>query len=113
MMLLANCLLSQTLVTCNQYPTFRSPRNFERPNEFIPERFMSSTHSKDFANDNRAAFQPFGLGRHNCIGQALAYAEMRLILARLFFTFDVELADAADVWDWELKRRLSFGRKSD
>jgi cytochrome P450 len=80
-------------------PTFRSPRNFHCPKEFIPEKFMSSAHSKDFANDNRAAFQPFGLGRHSCIGQTLAYAEMRLILARLFFTFDVELADAADVWD--------------
>jgi cytochrome P450 len=42
----------------------------------------------------------FGFGRHSCIGQTLAYTELRFILARLFFTFDVELADAADIWDW-------------
>lgn len=47
---------------------------------------MSSARSKGFANDNRAAFQPFGLERHSYIGQTLAYAEMRLILTKLFFT---------------------------
>ena len=72
---------------------------------------MSSAQSKDFANDNRAAFQPFGLGRHTCIGQTLAYAEMRLILARLFFTFDIELADAADVWDWGAQEAFIFWEK--
>jgi hypothetical protein len=69
---------------------------------------MLSAHSKDFANDNRATFQPFGVGGHSRIGQTLAYAEMRLILARLFFTFDVELADAADVWDWGTQETSIF-----
>ena len=109
--MLADYVLPQTLLPCNQYPTFRSPPNFHCPKEFIPERFMSSAHSKDFANDNRAAFQPFGLGRHSCIGQTLAYAEMRLILARLFFTFGVELAHAADVWDWGTQETFIFREK--
>jgi len=76
---LTDCVSPQTIVTCNQYPKFRSPRNFHCPKEFIPERFMSSAHSEDFANDSRAAFQPFELECHSCIGQILACVEMRLI----------------------------------
>jgi cytochrome P450 len=72
---------------------------------------MSSAHSEDFANDNRAAFQPFELECHSCIGQILACAEMRLILARLFFTFGVELADAADVWEWGTQETFTFWEK--
>lgn len=45
-------------------------------------------------------FQPFGIGRHSCIGMKLAYAEMRLILARILYVFDITLADEKDRWDW-------------
>ena len=47
-----------------------------------------------------SAFQPFGIGRHSCIGVKLAYAEMRYILARLLFAFDISLADSTDKFDW-------------
>lgn len=33
--------------------------------------------------DDRQAFQPFVLGPRNCIGRNLAYAEIRLILAKV------------------------------
>jgi cytochrome P450 len=108
---LADHVSLQTYVTVNQYPTYRSLHNFDRPNEFIPERFMPSVSSDGFAKDDKAAFQPFGLGRHTCIGQSLAYAEMRLILARLFFAFQIELADVADVWDWGSQETFIFWEK--
>ena len=41
--------------------------------------------------DNLDAFQPFSIGRHGCIGQRLAWAEMRLVLARLLYAFDIQL----------------------
>lgn len=43
--------------------------------------------------DNKAAFQPFSYGPRNCIGKSLALAEMRLILARVLWRFDMELAE--------------------
>ena len=43
--------------------------------------------------DNMAVFEPFSVGRHKCIGQKLAWAEMRLVLARLLFTFDMSAKD--------------------
>lgn len=47
-----------------------------------------------------AVFQPFSMGRHMCIGMKVAYQEMRLILARLLWSFDLALKDPNDVWDW-------------
>lgn len=35
-----------------------------------------------------------------CLGMKLAYQEMRLILARLLWSFDLALKDSKDVWDW-------------
>ena len=81
----------------NQYPTYRSSRNFQDPHSFTPERFLSSNQD---GRDDLAAFQPFNIGRHSCVGVKFAYAELRLVLARLFYTFDVSLADGNDRWDW-------------
>jgi cytochrome P450 len=81
---------SQTLVSVNQYPTFRSPSNFTRPDSFIPERFLDAS---PFLNDRLDAFMPFLLGRHKCLGQKLAWAITRLTLARLLFSFDLRMVD--------------------
>ena len=61
--------------------------------------------------DKKSAYQPFGIGRHACIGQSLAYAEMRLILARLFFAFDISLLDEKDKWDWGTQKTYIFWEK--
>lgn len=71
-----------------QYAACRSSANFHRPNEFLPQRWLSDP---EFANDRRGASQPFSTGPRNCIGRQLAYAEMRLILARLLWNFDLHL----------------------
>jgi len=47
-----------------------------------------------------SSFQPFGMGRHSCIGMKLAYAMMRVTVARFLFAFDIALADEKDRWDW-------------
>src|SRR5271170_6826402 len=88
---------SKTSLMVPQFPTHRSPQNFHRPDAFLPERFLPANdpeYSVEFANDDRAALQPFALGPRNCIGRSLAYAEMRLVLARLLWRFDLELASA-------------------
>lgn len=64
----------------------------------MPERWLAIAGS-EFAEDDKAAFQPFSLGTRNCIGKNLAYAEMRLILAKLLYHFDLTLGDDMD-GDW-------------
>ncbi|KAL6161407.1 hypothetical protein ACJQWK_08592 [Exserohilum turcicum] len=85
-----------TYVTFNQFSAFRQSYNFSMPNSFIPERFLTTPRK----GDDMAVYQPFQIGRHMCIGMKLANQEMRLILARLLWSFDVTLTDENDRWDW-------------
>lgn len=105
------------------WPMFHDPKHFERPMEYRPERFLrdgsapmfhdprqfkrdteppservSKDRSPEFAGDNLKMVQPFNIGPRNCLGRNLAYAEMRLILARMIFNFDIELADPDFNW---------------
>lgn len=78
-----------------QWAINHRPSYWTQPEEFIPERW---TGDKRFQNDQFDAMQPFSVGPRNCIGRNLAYAEMRLILARLLLDFDLTLAE--DSRDW-------------
>lgn len=84
-----------TSVAVNQYAAYRSPLNFERPNEFIPERFVDPS---AFPNDRREVLQPFSMGPRNCIGRSLAYAEGKLIMGRLVWKFDIRLGERSRDW---------------
>ena len=55
-------------------------------------------HDPRFDKDNRAVVQPFSMGPRNCIGQNLAKAEMRLILAKMVWHFDMQLANPKSDW---------------
>ncbi|KAI9737244.1 MAG: hypothetical protein M1818_005776 [Claussenomyces sp. TS43310] len=81
--------------------------NWSRPLEFIPERW---TDDPRFVNDDRAAMQSFSTGPRNCIGKNLAYVEMRLVLVRLLWEFDLELVDQEQKWD-ETKVFLIWAKK--
>ncbi|KAF2183273.1 cytochrome P450 [Zopfia rhizophila CBS 207.26] len=79
-----------TSLQVQQYAANHLPSNFTRPDDFVPERWLANP-PKEFENDDRTARQPFSIGPRNCIGRNLAYSEMRLILAKLCFNFDLEL----------------------
>ncbi|KAL6835594.1 cytochrome P450 [Trichoderma sp. SZMC 28015] len=74
---------------------YHSERLWAKPFEFHPERFL---HDPSFANDRLEALQPFSVGPRNCLGRNLAYAEMRLILARILFNFDLKLVNEEKDW---------------
>lgn len=78
-----------------------SPANFSQAAAFHPERWLPSAisnASSPFHDDNRDARQPFSLGPRNCIGKNLAFSEMRQILARVLWNFDLELVDGESHW---------------
>ncbi|KAI1653684.1 cytochrome P450 monooxygenase [Daldinia decipiens] len=85
-----------TLVDIWHWSMYHSENNFTLPESFIPERWLGDPR---FENDHKDAFQPFSVGGRNCLGRNLAYAEMRLILARLVWNYDLSLVNEADR-DW-------------
>lgn len=86
-----------TAVAIPIYAACRSRRNFSQPNTFIPERWMGE--DPQFQDDKRDASQPFHIGPRNCIGRNLAYVEMKVIIARLVWHFDIENATEGDWLD--------------
>ncbi|KAL2065351.1 hypothetical protein VTL71DRAFT_3021 [Oculimacula yallundae] len=79
-----------------------SPSNFYLPRSFLPERWLPPAQNdpgSPFRNDKRGASQPFSLGPRNCLGKSFAYNEMRVILARLLWNFDLSMEPESDGWD--------------
>lgn len=70
-----------------------SSAHFERPNEFIPQRWLAR--SRDTSGTGQRANIPFGAGARVCPGRALALLEMRAALAMLYASFDVQRAGSA------------------
>ena len=84
-----------TRVGIPSWAACRSPLNFRDPESFVPERWLGDAR---YAEDRREASQPFNIGPRGCIGRNLAYAEMRIVLARVLFEFDLELMDSSKSW---------------
>lgn len=105
-----------TSVSVAQFGTYRNERNFALPDEFHPERWMprdSPEYDGRFEKDDRACLLPFSYGPRNCIGQNLAYHEMRLLLAALVLNFEFQLDERCERWNeqkvymlWEKKPLL-------
>ena len=56
----------------------RDARLFDRPSEFVPERWLQGSGASP---PQRGAYLPFGAGPHTCIGEPLASLIMTLTLA--------------------------------
>lgn len=106
----------------HQSAAYQSPLNFHRADEFLPERWLPPAKedpSSPFYTDNRDVLQPFSVGPRNCIGRNLADAEMRMILARVLWNFDLELClESRRGWEeqrsfllWEKKPLMCIIRK--
>lgn len=84
-----------TSVAVSSWAAAHNPANFIECDSFIPERYLDKTYDADY----KKGAQPFSLGPRGCIGKHLSYMEMRLILGRLLWNFDVVSTDGA--WQWD------------
>ncbi|CAF9942333.1 hypothetical protein IMSHALPRED_003623 [Imshaugia aleurites] len=93
-----------TFVSISQFSANRSPQNFADPDAFIPERWLPS-HSPfyipeassdppvafaTYAADRKEALQPFSVGPRACLGSKFAHVEIRLVMCRLLWAFDLQ-----------------------
>ena len=107
----------------HQWSAYHSSANFSSPDAFVPERWLANP-PPEYLNDDKAAWQPFSLGPRGCLGKrlvsffkysgqvwvnmmvishvvphtSLAYLEMRSILARVLWNFDMELDETSQRW---------------
>jgi len=84
-----------TAVSVGAWAASHNPVNFKDCDEFIPERWIDPAYNTDL----KKAAQPFSLGPRGCIGKHLSYLEMRIIMGRLLWNFDIISVDGAPNWN--------------
>ncbi|KAF2809358.1 cytochrome P450 [Mytilinidion resinicola] len=78
-----------TKISVHGWSVMHDPRNFARPEEFIPERWIEGSGFK--GAHNAAAFIPFSQGTYQCVGRRLALQESRMFLVRMFQNYDFQI----------------------
>ncbi|KAG8631997.1 hypothetical protein KVT40_001137 [Elsinoe batatas] len=78
-----------------QLALYKDEKYFKNPDKFAPERWLGDAEYKD---DVRDIFQPFHFGPRSCLGRNLAYAEMRVIFAKILYNFELELMPESANW---------------
>ena len=99
-------LPENTNVSVHPWTLYYSPALFHDADTFRPERWLSPEQGRpaEFSNDGLSAVRPFGLGPRSCLGKNIGMAEMRLILARLIWTFELCPPQGKEGWkpvDWK------------
>lgn len=82
-------ILKGTRLMVNLSKVHRDPQVWPNPNEFQPERFLTSHKDVDIKGKNYE-LMPFGSGRRMCPGISLGLRLMQLGLASLIHEFELE-----------------------
>jgi len=67
----------------------RTTGDFDRPDDFVPGRYLEPRHDD---LDNPWTWIPFGAGRHRCVGAAFAQMQLKAIFSVLLREWAFELA---------------------
>jgi cytochrome P450 len=79
-----------SIFTIPPYVIHRDADYFENPNEFLPSRWDNPT--QVMLN----AYQPFSIGRRNCMGMSLANLEIQIFLVKLIKDYEFTLQGECD-----------------
>jgi len=82
------------------YNIHRHADFWDRPHEFLPERFLTKQSREQ---KHRCAYIPFGAGERFCIGRNFASLELLAFLAQLIGAFDLEVAGS-----WPIKSEFAI-----
>ncbi|KAJ9567751.1 hypothetical protein OSB04_003717 [Centaurea solstitialis] len=93
-----------TRVYVNVYAIMRDPKVWDKPDSFLPERFLDS--SIDFVKHNFELLT-FGAGRRGCPGRIFAMAINEKVLATILNKFDWSLPNGVKREDVDMKE--TFG----
>lgn len=93
-----------TVVGVHQYVAYRSLWNFREPDKFLPERWLEGEGESASHTDDKGSFQPFSYGPRDCAGKQMAWNVLKLVIARVVFSFDIELLDPLECDDWMEQR---------
>lgn len=76
-------------VAVPQWAYYHSPLHFADPDRFAPHRWIDAEGTSQSPSDTSEMDLAFGVGSRDCIGRYLAWMQMRVILSRLLWNFDI------------------------
>ncbi|RDX75782.1 Cytochrome P450 82C2 [Mucuna pruriens] len=85
-----------TRLLINLWNLQRDPQVWSNPDEFQPERFLTTHQDIDFMSQNFELI-PFSFGRRSCPGMTFGLQVLHLTLARLLQGFDMSTKDGIEV----------------
>ncbi|RAQ58915.1 cytochrome P450 oxidoreductase [Aspergillus flavus] len=92
------------MVCIPTHTLFRDERAFVRPDEFLPQRWMTQP---ELVKD-ASVFIPFNAGPYSCVGKQLALMELRRVTAEILTRYDVEFAQGQTTEDFLDGKRDTF-----
>uniref|UniRef100_A0ACD6AHR8 Uncharacterized protein n=1 Tax=Avena sativa TaxID=4498 RepID=A0ACD6AHR8_AVESA len=93
-------------VIFNAWAIMRDPAAWEKPDEFVPERFLDTANQVDFRG-KAFGFIPFESGRRLCPGLPMAERVVPYILASLLHAFDWRLPDGVSAEELDVSERFT------
>ncbi|XP_037423224.1 cytochrome P450 76M5-like [Triticum dicoccoides] len=96
-------------VIFNVWAIMRDPAAWERPDEFVPERFLGRAEADQVLDFRGKAFEfiPFGSGRRLCPGVPMAERVVPFILASLLRAFEWRLPDGMLAEELDVSERFT------
>lgn len=89
-------IYSGTQLLVSAWKIHRDPSFWSNPEQFEPERFLTSNRDVDVGGQNYNFF-PFGLGRRSCPAVPLGMRMVHYLLARFLHSFDLARPSSQDV----------------
>lgn len=89
------CLTEDAMVFTIHTELHRAPTYWNRPDEFLPERWL--VESGHELHPMKGAYRAFEIGPRNCVAQGFVMTELRVILACIVRQFDFQ--PAYNEWD--------------
>lgn len=99
-------LAKGSFVSPTTHGIHHDPEVWPEPERFNPDRW------REQANFHPAAFMAFGLGPRNCIGDKLAYQEIKLVMRMILTNFSISTCDET-LAEWSFSSPAVFYTQND
>uniref|UniRef100_A0A0D9X8P7 Uncharacterized protein n=1 Tax=Leersia perrieri TaxID=77586 RepID=A0A0D9X8P7_9ORYZ len=96
-----------SMVIFNAWAIMRDPVAWERPDEFMPERFLRRAEEVDFWGKT-FEFIPFGSGRRVCAGLPMAERVVPFVLTSLLRAFEWRLPDGVCAEELDMSHKFTI-----
>ncbi|XP_037419202.1 cytochrome P450 76M5-like [Triticum dicoccoides] len=102
-------MIGLVCVIFNVWVIIRDPVTWERPDKFVPERFLGMADADQAVDFRGKAFEfiPFGSGRRLCPGVPMAERVVPFILACLLRAFEWRLPDGVSAEELDVSERFT------